>query len=82
MLSVAAEALRGEPLRATRTHPSAMPPIRCPSHPSAPFRPARSMLGCYNERDRNQLRCYKKTGPPEPGRELRGAKGPAAGGGV
>jgi hypothetical protein len=33
-----------------------------------------SMLGCYNERDKNQLRIYKKTGPPDGGKEFRPAK--------
>ncbi|GLC33111.1 hypothetical protein PLESTB_000369300 [Pleodorina starrii] len=40
-----------------------------------------SMLGCYNERDRNQLRMYKKTGPPDSGREMRGARPARDGGG-
>lgn len=36
--------------------------------------PSRSMLGCYNERDKNQLRVYKKTGPPDGGKEFKPAK--------
>ena len=44
-----------------------------PAPPPAPV-PAASMLGCYNERDKNQLRAYKKTGPTDGVKEFKAAR--------